>query len=94
MNTDTKIMIGVGLGLVAAVLVVWQRGAGQTAQDLGGAAVSAVDGAVGGVLMGVANVIGVPVTNKTQCQLDMEAGKTWDASFSCPAGTWLKYLVK
>lgn len=94
MNTDTKIIIGVGIGLVAAVFVIWQRGAAQTAQDIGLGAVSAVDGAVGGVLMGAANVLGVPVTSKTQCQLDMEAGRTWDASFSCPAGTWLKYLVK
>lgn len=93
-NTEIKLALGIGLGVLAAGLVIWQRGVAQTAQDIGQGAVSAVDGALGGVLMGAANALGVPVTSKTQCQLDMEAGRTWDASFSCPAGTWLKYLVK
>lgn len=48
--------------------------------------------AAGGVIVGAGEAVGIPATNQSQCERDMTAGKTWDASFSCPAGTFLRYL--
>lgn len=58
----------------------------------GGAVVDAVDGVVSGVVLGIGDKVGVPRTNKTECHLAMEQGRTLDASFACPAGTFLKYI--
>lgn len=37
----------------------------------------------------IGQAVGIPRTSKTQCQQDLDAGRWWDASFSCPAGTYL-----
>lgn len=34
-------------------------------------------------------VFGLPATSQSQCQRDLAAGNWWDASFSCPAGTFV-----
>lgn len=82
-------------GAVLAALV-WAMtrpgGAAGLGTSLGGAAVDFVDGTVSGVVIGIGEVVGIPATNKTQCQLDREAGNTWAASFSCPAKDFLNYL--
>lgn len=56
------------------------------------AAVGVVDNTLAGAVEGLGQVVGVPITNKTQCQRDIAAGKTLASSFSCPAGTWLASL--
>lgn len=38
----------------------------------------------------VGDAIGLPRTNETECQKALREGRTWDASFACPAGTFLK----
>lgn len=78
---------GLGVGLVA--LLVLSR---INAAAAGRAAGQAVTDAVGGVVVGIGTGIGIPATDATQCDLDMAAGRTWGASFSCPAGTFLNYL--
>lgn len=50
--------------------------------------------AMSGVVIGIGEVIGIPRTDETECEKAMREGRTWDASFACPAGTWLKYLMK
>lgn len=85
---------------VAGVLVVgaaWaysrrQGGAAGLGAAVGGAAVDAVAGAATGAVKAVGAVVGVPDTNLDQCRADMAAGRTWDASFSCPLPVFLKYL--
>lgn len=61
-------------------------------------AVSAIPGAVStAVGQGVESTLalfGVPETNATQCQLDIAAGKWWDASFSCPVGTFIPSAIQ
>lgn len=52
---------------------------------------AAVDVAVGGI-EGIGSVFGIPKTSTSQCEQDLAAGRTWDASFSCPAGTFLGSL--
>ncbi|MGE0350382.1 hypothetical protein [Hydrogenophaga sp.] len=82
----------------AAVLgaLVWAAtragGAAGLGSAIGGAAVDLVDGAVSGVVVGVGEVVGIPATNKTQCEIDRAKGDTWAASFSCPAKDFLRYL--
>ncbi len=61
-------------------------------ENAGGAVVDLAGGVLSGAVKGVGDIVGVPRTNKTQCQLDVEAGRTWDASFSCDAGTFIKSL--
>lgn len=61
-------------------------------EDIGGAAVDLVDGVVSGAAKNIGDIVGVPRTSKTECQLAMEQGRTWDASFACSAGTFLGYV--
>lgn len=83
-------------GLVAAALAwaIWTNkgGAMGVGQALGGAAVDLVDGAVSGVVVGIGEQVGIPATNKTQCEIDKAKGDTWAASFSCPASDFLRYV--
>lgn len=59
-------------------------------EGAGGAVVDLVDGAVAGVAYGVGDKLGVPRTEKTACQKALDEGRTLDASFACPAGTFIK----
>lgn len=85
----TKLMViaaGVAIGLI---LVKKNLGV----VDAAAGAVGVIGDAVGGVAIGIGDVIGIPRTNETECEAAMREGRTWDASFACPAKTWLKYLV-
>lgn len=46
-----------------------------------------------GVVIGAGEAVGIPQTNADRCSDAIYAGRTWDASFACPAGTFLRYLV-
>lgn len=59
-------------------------------EDAGGAVIDLADGVISGAAKGIGDIVGVPRTNKTQCQLDLERGDKWAASFSCSAGTFIK----
>lgn len=93
MKLTTPYVIAGGAVLAALVWAMTRPGgAAGLGESLGGAAVDFVDGTVSGVVIGIGEVVGIPATNKTQCQLDREAGNTWAASFSCPAKDFLNYL--
>jgi len=81
-----------GAAVLVALLYASTRGAGSTGQAIGGAAVDFVDGVLTGTVTGIGEVIGVPVTNETECERARREGRTWDASFACPAGTFIKHL--
>lgn len=86
------------IGGVVLAGLVWflVRGAKGTAQDvgsaIGGAVVGAVDGVLSGSITGLGESFGIPQTNMTECQKAKAEGRTWDASFACPAGDFLGYL--
>lgn len=85
------ILVGLGVGVVlVALLPVIARHARGLGSAAGGAAVSAADGFIGEVVNSAGDIVGVPRTNQTQCEADLAAGRYWDASWSCPAGTFLK----
>lgn len=81
---------------VAAVYIITK--AARAAADLGpvglGAAVGAgVVDAGAGVVLGIGDAVGLPRTEMNECQRAMAEGRTWDASFLCPAPVFLKYLT-
>lgn len=81
-------------GAVAAALV-WstrQGNAQAIGEAVGGAAVDLVDGVVSGAVTTVGQAVGIPKTNMTECEKARMEGRTWDASFACPAKDFLTYL--
>jgi hypothetical protein len=82
-------------GAVAlALLYVAKSGAKEAGQAVGGAAVNLVDGIVSGGVIGAGELIGLPPTNLSECERAKLEGRTWDASFACPAKDFLTYLWK
>ncbi len=88
--SDRQMLMLIG----GAALVGWLvlRNAGTVARTVTSGVVQAGGGVVAGAAEGIGTVFGIPETSMTQCQADMAAGRTWDASFSCPAGDFVKYL--
>lgn len=84
-----------GGAVLAALIYVNTRPKGW-ASDLawtaGGTAVDMVDGVIGGAVVGIGGLVGIPATNMTECEKAKAEGRTWDASFACPAGNFIKYL--
>lgn len=99
MVTNDMKMAGVAAAaLVVAGLVVKKKiddagGLGQLAQDAAAGAVNVAGEAASGVVLGVGDVIGVPRTEMNECEKAIAEGRTWDASFACPAGRFLSYLT-
>lgn len=84
-----------GLAVLAAVVGVYVvRNAKGVGQAVGGAAVDLVDGVLSGGVIAAGDVVGVPMTNLTECERAKLEGRTWDASFACPAGDFLKYVFR
>jgi len=96
MTIDPKTLIVVAVLLGAAgVLYVAQKKSGAAAAAgvaVGEAAGEAIVGAGTGLVYGVGDAIGVPRTNETECERAKREGRSWDASFACPAGDFLSYL--
>lgn len=86
---------GLALGLGAALMIskVSNTSASQAGAALGSAAVNAVDGVASGAIIAAGQVVGVPATNMDACELACAEGRTWDASFACPASRFLNYLT-
>lgn len=57
------------------------------------AATGVVVDAASGVVIGAGKAVGIPETDESECAKAMREGRTWDASFACPAGTFLKYAA-
>lgn len=91
MKTPPVYLIG-GAAVALAALYVFTRGVKETGRDIGGAGVDLADGLIGGTVEGIGAMVNIPPTNKTQCEIDKAKGDTWAASFSCPAGDFLKYV--
>lgn len=92
MKAIPTVYLVAGAAVLAALAYVVIRGPGQVGADLGGAAVDLVDGVIGGAVVGVGEKVGIPATNQTECERAKAEGRTWDASFACPAGDFIGYL--
>lgn len=71
-----------------------QGGAVGIGEAVGGAAVDLANGVITGTVTGVGQAVGIPKTNMTECEKAKAEGRTWDASFACPAGDFISYLWK
>jgi len=83
-SVDTKLLVAVA---VVAAVGAWYVGSRlpEMAEALPG--VIADTGA--GLIIGTGDVLGIPRTNETECQRALAEGRMLDASFACPAGTFL-----
>jgi hypothetical protein len=94
MNLTPSFPYKVALAVVVvggvAFFYMKRDGAAPLAQQIGEAAAGAVVDAGKGVVFGIGDAIGVPRTNETECEKAIREGRTWDASFACPAGTFIK----
>lgn len=81
-------------GAAVAVLLVFvaTKGAKGTGQAIGRAGADLIDGVLTGTVTGIGQAVGIPETNLTECERAKAEGRTWDASFACPAGDFLSYL--
>ncbi len=81
-----------GVALVALVglgAYVWRKGA----VGAGAAAGKAVGDLAGGAVVGLGKTVGIPETNQDACAKAMAEGRVADASFACPAGTFIKWVA-
>lgn len=90
MNDRDLIYAALGIGAGVVAWVVLKGGAFNASQSLGATISDVAIGVPTGIVLGVGDSFGIPRTNQTQCERDIAAGRTWDSSFSCPAGTFIK----
>jgi hypothetical protein len=91
---DHKFMLA-GVAAAALVLLILVKKKGAAADlgtSLGNAAVELGGGIVAGAAETIGDGIGVPRTDMTECEKAMAEGRTLDASFACPASTFLSYM--
>lgn len=81
-----------GAVLAALVWAVARGGASRAGQTIGGTVVDLADGVISGGVIAIGERIGIPPTNMSECERAKAEGRTWDASFACPAVDFLKYL--
>jgi hypothetical protein len=91
MDKTTKFLMLAGGGALILGPSISGWLANRAANTAGATAVNLITGTATGAVIAAGNALGIPETNLTQCQKDLMAGKTWDASFSCPALDFLKY---
>lgn len=81
------LMAGLGVAAIIALYIAKKGIAGAAA-----GAVGAVGDAAAGTVLGIGDVFGIPRTNETECERARREGRTWDASFACPAADFFGYL--
>ena len=84
----------VAAAITVAGVLVWLalRGFKGVARGASKAIVDTAAGAIEGTVVGVGEAVGIPQTNMSECERALAEGRTWDASFACPAGTFIKGL--
>lgn len=82
--TDTKIIV-----VAAAVAVVGAWYMSSRLPAMATALPGMVADTAAGLVIGTGDVLGIPRTDMNECQRALAEGRTLDASFACPAGTFL-----
>lgn len=83
-------------GLAVGAFLLYKlvtRGVAGTVADVTRGVVGGATDAAAGVVIGAGEVIGIPRTDEDACTEAIRAGRTWDASFACPAGTFIRYVT-
>lgn len=90
LNDETILIAGLaGVGLF--LLVYLSRNAKSVGESVGSVAVDLTNGVITGTVTAAGEVVGIPKTNQSECDKAKAEGRTWDASFACPAGDFLSY---
>lgn len=90
MKNSHLIVITAAAGLAGfAAWRLYSRGISGSAADIGGAAVKAADGLIGGVINGIGDLVGLPRTNKSAGQAAWDGGNYLEASRLLPASDFL-----
>lgn len=101
-STEVKIAAGVVAAMVVGGVILKKKiedagGLGgfvqETVADATSGAVEAVGGAATGVVIGIGDSVGIPRTSMNECERAIAEGRTWDASFACPASRFIKYVT-
>lgn len=87
--TKNQMIIG---GAVVGVAVLYFVGVRGIARGAGKAVVDAVGGVAEGAVYGASDLVGLENPDITKCEQAKMMGSTWQASFSCGAGDFLKYV--
>lgn len=90
MLSERAVFIVGGAGLALAFLAALTKGGAAT--NAGALLGKAAGDATAGVIIGIGDSLGIPRTDESACAAAIREGRTYDASFACPAGTWLKYI--
>lgn len=94
---DSTAKLALAAAAVAAIAYVVKKNGGFSIQgvaaDAAGALLGAAGDAASGAVLGIGDVLGLPRTDMTECERALAEGRTWDASFSCPAGTFIGSLM-
>lgn len=84
------------IGLAVAGVAVWKLTRPGAMQNATAGAVSGAIGLAGeaasGAVLGIGDAVGLQRTDMSECERAIAEGRTWDASFACPAGTFIKSL--
>lgn len=80
--------------IAGAVLYAIKGNAFAVGSGVAGAAVQVVEGAIVGGVESIGGVFGIPTTDETECEKAIREGRTWDASFACPAGRFIKSIFE
>jgi hypothetical protein len=93
MGEQKFMLIGAGVAALALLILVKKNGAAvDVGVAVGSGAVDLAGGVIAGAAESIGDVFGIPRTDETECEAAIREGRTWDASFACPAGTFLKSL--
>jgi hypothetical protein len=85
MVRDDLMLLAVGAGVLFVGAWYLQSRLGNIVE----AAPQFVADTAASAVIGTGAVFGIPRTDETECQKALREGRTWDASFACPAGTFI-----
>lgn len=88
---ETGVVIALAVGAAVAVFL-FVRNARTVARGVVNGAASLAGDVAAGAIEGVGEQVGVPRTDVDKCAAAKAAGNSWDASFYCPAGDFLKFV--
>jgi hypothetical protein len=91
-NEDKMLLLIVGIGAFFLAPKIAGAMAQKTGEVIGETAGNVIIDSASGAVIGVGKAVGIPETSMDKCQAAIAAGNMWEASFQCPAPTYLKAL--
>lgn len=89
MTVEDRVTLALVAGGAVLAWLAYRKVAEVGPVEAGASVGRAAVGAAGGVVIGIGDAVGVPRTEESKCDAALREGRWWDASFACPAGTFL-----